>query len=998
MRSRPGIYCLNLILLCLLGAGSLMAQPGATVKLVKPKKYENRTLASERPTDKPINPLARFNQDLNTVYNFHFNAELKLKEIINRAKMSNRDDFTKLLPFYGYTLDNTASQSRELDSVILKSNDAILLHDLRSDWVDDMYLLMGKAYFYRKTFDSAAITFQYINYAFQPRKKDEVGYDKFVGSNLNKEGNSYTISTREKKDVISQTLGHTPARNESIIWLLRTLVETDEFNEAASLIQTLRVDRNFPNRLYDELEELHAYWFYKNKIWDSTAVHLEKALDNASTPMERARWEYLLAQLHEKSGHPEAADKFYEKVITRTTDPVMEAWARINQIRLITGENEEERIKKDIAELDKMSRKSKYEDYKPIIFYAAAQLEMQRKSPEASMDYLFKSIKNNFNDPALKNKAFLQRGDIAFSLHKYADAHESYDSLDLGDPEIQYPDLIRDRNRILAKVVKFQEQINLEDSLQKIALMPEAERHAYVKNLSRKLSKEKGLKEEEASNSGMVVDRNVISNLDNAPTDLFASSKSKGDWYFYNSALKGQGFRQFQSAWGKRPNVDNWRRISTVKNQIATSQPRSSDVDSTVAVEAPNKRKNPDDITVTGLMANVPLKPEAMKASKDSVEHAYLGLGRLFKDKLGDCEETIKNFESLLNKFPESEFQEEALFALTYCYSKSGNAQKAAFYKEHLHSRFGQSKYLHYLDNPRVAQQEKETFKKNATRSYDEVYNLFIAGDFEKAMAQKKKADSSYGEQFWSPQLLYIESLYHIKQRQDSLAISTLTKIGTLYPDSKMTAKANTMIDVVKRRSEIESYLNQLQVDRKKEDSVAWIDDSQAPKAREEVVTETKPKPESVMILKPATTKVDSTKLKAPVMETKVAGYSFKATSPHLVMLLLDKVDIVYVSEARNALSRFNRERFMALNLGMGAVDLDASRKMVLVGTFPDVAAALEYYELAKSKATTDLFPWLPPDKYGFLIITPENLELLKSKKDMDNYRQFLKQSLPGKF
>jgi len=77
---------------------------------------------------------------------------------------------------------------------------------------------------------------------------------------------------------------------------------------------------------------------------------------------------------------------------------------------------------------------------------------------------------------------------------------------------------------------------------------------------------------------------------------------------------------------------------------------------------------------------------------------------------------------------------------------------------------------------------------------------------------------------------------------------------------------------------------------------------------------------------------------------------------------------------------------------------LDDNRKMVLVATFSDVAAALEYYENARSKATSDLFPWLPADKYGFLIISADNLETLKTKKDMDNYRKFLKESLPGKF
>ena len=46
------------------------------------------------------------------------------------------------------------------------------------------------------------------------------------------------------------------------------------------------------------------------------------------------------------------------------------------------------------------------------------------------------------------------------------------------------------------------ENIRVEDSLQKIAAMPEAERNNYLKVQVRKLRKEKGLKEEESQTSG----------------------------------------------------------------------------------------------------------------------------------------------------------------------------------------------------------------------------------------------------------------------------------------------------------------------------------------------------------------------------------------------------------------------------------------------------------------------------------------------------------------
>jgi TolA-binding protein len=78
--------------------------------------------------------------------------------------------------------------------VIYKCNAGILLHDLRNDWVDDLYFLMGKAYYLRKNFDSAAQVFSYVSYAFA--KKVE-GYDVPVGSNAS--GSEFSIATKEKK-------------------------------------------------------------------------------------------------------------------------------------------------------------------------------------------------------------------------------------------------------------------------------------------------------------------------------------------------------------------------------------------------------------------------------------------------------------------------------------------------------------------------------------------------------------------------------------------------------------------------------------------------------------------------------------------------------------------------------------------------------------------------------------------------------------------------------
>ena len=69
--------------------------------------------------------------------------------------------------------------------------------------------------------------------------------------------------------------------------------------DAAGIINTLQNDPVFPDRLKPALEEMSAYWFFKQQMYDSTLAHLEYSLPNSADMQDRARREFLIAQLFE---------------------------------------------------------------------------------------------------------------------------------------------------------------------------------------------------------------------------------------------------------------------------------------------------------------------------------------------------------------------------------------------------------------------------------------------------------------------------------------------------------------------------------------------------------------------------------------------------------------------------------------------------------------------------------------------------------------------------
>src|ERR1700754_3085887 len=78
-------------------------QPVLPSDLKKPEKYENRKLGAEKSAEKKFKGTRKFIQNTVTHYNWYFNANNKLNEVLERAKLAHRDDYGQLLTFYNYT-------------------------------------------------------------------------------------------------------------------------------------------------------------------------------------------------------------------------------------------------------------------------------------------------------------------------------------------------------------------------------------------------------------------------------------------------------------------------------------------------------------------------------------------------------------------------------------------------------------------------------------------------------------------------------------------------------------------------------------------------------------------------------------------------------------------------------------------------------------------------------------------------------------------------------
>ena len=111
-------------------------------------------------------------------------------------------------------------------------------------------------------------------------------------------------------------------------------------------------------------------------------------------------------------------------------NPVLEVYARLNSIR--QNKQDAKAIQTNIDDLMKMARKDRYTNYRDIVYYSAAQMELERNNKDAAKALLLKSTTaaiENSADPNQKSRSFLLLGDLAYEEADYSDAKRYYDSV-----------------------------------------------------------------------------------------------------------------------------------------------------------------------------------------------------------------------------------------------------------------------------------------------------------------------------------------------------------------------------------------------------------------------------------------------------------------------------------------------------------------------------------------------------------------------------------------
>lgn len=952
----------------------------------------DKPLPYERLLNKKYTLGRRAYQNTVSQFNYLFNADESLNEIIQKARNAHEDDFTALLPFYDYDLSITAKES--IDSIIYRCNANIVLHDLRSNYVDDAYLLLAKAYLFHKNFDTAASILQFINYSFYDK---EAGADMPIGSNLNKSG-KFSIASAED----GRAWENKNVRNESMIWQARNYFEAGELNEGISLLQLLKTDIGFPKRLHPFLYEQLAYGYYLSGNYDNAANYLIKGLDNAQDILTKARWTYLIAQLFEKEQKIDLAYQWYKKAGAIAADPIIAVYASIYMasIEASRGEKSWETLAKA---LERMLKRDKYQPFADIIYYEMAQLAMRNQAMPKANQWLIASIQKNEQNTKLKQKALVQLGALNYQADQFTVAKIAYDQLNNLLKSYPNYEQITLRKKWIDQIADYDAIISKEDTLQMIYAAPKKEQAQLA------LAWQKRTELIAAQNNDLLTDPNkkpaeaikTVNINKNANTgysfnNAFNNSTAtkqvvKSDFYFDNPQTVNMGSANFIKKWGDRPNVDNWRRKTNIQLTKSTATNTGKEMNDvlTVASQVDNKsNKNGGKLDTAGqaLMQLIQSKAD-LEASEATWNKHTLLIAKTFLYELNDFDKALPRYLALIQKNIDPLTTENALLDLASQYMHIGQATRSDSIIQVITTAFPNGDYL----RKKRAKESLAKIDKNSADAYQATYFLAQIGDWEQFNAQMDAAQKQFKGTKWNTPYQFLKVKMYAQQGMDSIAISHLNDLIAQNKSEPIKARARNIITEINNRKATEAYLTALKI----------VKPIRQVLVEEETIAQTKgpalKKDTSLAAINPneikQTTKQskDSTTLTNSTQATTKAPqlvFTNDSLEQHYIALETMNVSPAFVKEIQNAFKDVHAEEFRKLNLAVTFVQFAEQSHIVWIGPFENAAAGLQYIQKVKPRLSTEIISFISKQQYDLTLIGKSNIIQINNQALMDQYKR----------
>lgn len=563
------------------------------------------------------------------------------------------------------------------------------------------------------------------------KKKEEQAKKKKTPKKKEKKKEETETKTDNPDGAKTGVFKRPPAYQEGLLWLARTYIEREAYNDAEDILNQLESDPKTLEDIRRQIGPVKAHFYLIQKEYESAIAPLEQAITKSKKKQDKARYAYIVAQLHQRAGRSEAAYAFYEKSSKYSDSYEMRFSAKLNMTKndYNNGRASAEQITK---KLEKMAVDIKNEEYRDQVYYALADIALKNNNKPDAISYLRKSLQYSKANSAQKAEAYILLADLFYESQDFINAKTYFDStlLVLAKTDERY-DRISNFSNNLTEIAQNLLIIQEQDSLLAISRLSDKEKEALAYQIRKK-------QEEDRINklkSGAAPKSNKFSRRNSAPRGRSANQVTPSSFFAYNERNVRKGKKDFDKRWEGRKLEDNWRRANRRgAGEIADETDEVEEVPSGVLT----------DEDIRKLLKDIPGNAVEIKAAEDKIVDALFKLGGLYRDRLELNDKAVLTLEELNNRFPGNKHELDSWYFLYLAHTDLGNVTKAKEYFDKITKNYPETTYARVLLDPNFLENSKEE-ERRVTVYYNQTYDTFQKGKYEDASQRAIKASDLFG-------------------------------------------------------------------------------------------------------------------------------------------------------------------------------------------------------------------------------------------------------------
>ena len=595
---------------------------------------------------------------------------------------------------------------------------------------------------------------------------------------------------------------------EARLWQARCYAEMGWFYDSEDILSKLNTN-GIPKKNLNQYAAVYADYLVKNKQYDDAVPYFKTAIKAEKNKRQRARMKYLLGQIYAAQGQDGMAYKMFGEVVKASPPYELEFAARIRQTEVFTGGN----YQKVVKMLQGMAKSSKNKDLLDQVYYALGNVYLSREDTVNAIKNYSLGIEKSTQNGLEKAICQIKLGDIYFTMRDYVKAQPCFSGA-LAGINKEYKDYKRvsKLSAVLDELVVHVEAVHLQDSLQTLARMPEAERLAVIDKVIEKVKKDeeeaKALAEKDAYLASQEAKGSGIDRPGTETGGIVLPTTSGGTtFYFYNPTTVSQGKTQFQRKWGRRTLEDNWRRrkkeMSTFNEGGDDEMVEDEAIDSTmmsadsleaglpaVAANDPKSREY--------YLQQLPFTQEDIDASNVIIEDGLYNMAMIYKDKLEDLNLSIEAFEELERRFPNHAHRLESYYQVYLMALRTGNTALAAEYKAKMMDKYPEEDYTIAISDPNYEYNiRRMDFVQDSI--YESTYNSYLASDTVSVRRNFREVSDKYPLASLMPKFMFLEALTYVQAGDAEGFKAALKTLVEKYPTADVTELAGEMLKGILR-------------------------------------------------------------------------------------------------------------------------------------------------------------------------------------------------------